>query len=58
MDGVRPTNPNFVSVGMMNCRPAQPLPDKLQKFMDESGDDGVILVDLKFRFLYLLEIKD
>jgi len=44
MDGIRPTNPNYVSVGMMNCRPAKKLPNNLEKVMEESGEDGVILV--------------
>ena len=44
MDGLRPMAPNYVNVGMMNCRPPKRLPDQLQKFMDESGDDGVIFV--------------
>lgn len=44
MDGLRPVAPNYVNVGMMNCRPPKKLPDYLQKFMDESGDDGVVFV--------------
>ena len=29
---------------MMNCRPAAKLPPHIEKFMNESGEDGVILV--------------
>lgn len=43
-DGNRPMVPNFITVGMMNCRPALPLPDDLKKFMDEGSKHGVIYV--------------
>eukprot|EP00095_Tigriopus_kingsejongensis_P001001 snap_masked-scaffold1486_size38793-processed-gene-0.3 protein:Tk01001 transcript:snap_masked-scaffold1486_size38793-processed-gene-0.3-mRNA-1 annotation:"udp-glucuronosyltransferase 2c1-like" len=43
MDGNRPYAPNFISIGMMNCRPAQPLPKDLKAFMD-NAPDGVIYV--------------
>ena len=44
MDGLRPLAPNFINVGMMNCKPPKKLPDTLQKFMDESGEEGVVFV--------------
>ena len=44
MDGLRPVAPNFINVGMMNCKPPKKLPDALQKFMDESGEEGVVFV--------------
>lgn len=31
-------------IGMMNCRPSQALPTDIKRFMDESGEEGVILV--------------
>ena len=44
MDGLRPTSPNFIMIGMMKCNPPPPpLPKDLQEFMDEA-EDGVILV--------------
>jgi glucuronosyltransferase len=44
MDGMRPLSPNYIQIGMMNCRPPKDLPPKIKKFMDESGDEGVIYV--------------
>ena len=43
MSGLRPIPPNMVYCGMMQCRPAQPLPQDLQQFMDEASD-GVLYV--------------
>ena len=43
MDGLRPVSPNFQYIGMMNCRPAEPLPKDLKDFMD-SSTEGVIYV--------------
>ena len=43
MDGLRPTSPNFVLIGMMKCEPPPPLPKDLQEFMDKA-EHGVILV--------------
>ena len=51
MDGIRPVAPNYVNIGMMNCRPAKKLPDDLQKFMDEA-EDGVVFVSFVF-FIFL-----
>lgn len=42
-DGLRPVSPNYVMIGMMNCRQGQPLPNQLQTFMDEA-EHGVIFV--------------
>ena len=44
MDGVRPMAPNYINVGMMNCRPPKKLPENLQNFMDQSGEEGVVFV--------------
>ena len=43
MDGLRPTSPNYVTMGMMKCDLPPALPQDLQKFMDEA-EHGVILV--------------
>jgi glucuronosyltransferase len=44
MDGMRPLSPNYIMIGMMNCRPGKELPSNIKKFIDESGDEGVIFV--------------
>ncbi len=44
LDGLRPTSPNYIQVGMMDCRPGRPLPVNIEKFIAGSGDDGVVLV--------------
>ena len=33
MDGNRPVSPNFVTVGMMNCKPAKELPKDLKVYI-------------------------
>eukprot|EP00092_Neocalanus_flemingeri_P013186 GFUD01014211.1.p1 GENE.GFUD01014211.1~~GFUD01014211.1.p1 ORF type:complete len:520 (-),score=100.48 GFUD01014211.1:177-1736(-) len=42
-DGLRPVAPNYVFIGMMNCKDPKPLPEDLQSFMD-GAEDGVIFV--------------
>jgi hypothetical protein len=42
-NGLRPVSHNYVTVGMMNCKKAKPLPLDLQTFMDKAKD-GVIFV--------------
>ncbi|KAG9346604.1 hypothetical protein JZ751_006915 [Albula glossodonta] len=42
----RPTMPNVVYVAGFQCRPAQPLPADLEKFMQSSGEHGVVLMSL------------
>ncbi len=44
MDGNRPVSPNFQYIGMLNCRPARPLPDDLEAFMKSGREHGVIYV--------------
>ena len=46
MDGLRPTSPNNVFVGMMNCRPANysNVPPDILQFIQESPKEGVIYV--------------
>ena len=43
MRGLRPVPPNLVYCGMMQCRPAQELPEDLKQFMD-SATEGVLYV--------------
>ena len=43
MDGLRPIAPNYIYLGMMNCKEPKPLPDDLKEFMD-NAKDGVIYV--------------
>ncbi len=38
--------PNFKYVGLMHCRPAQPLPQDNQEFIQSSGENGVILFSI------------
>ncbi|XP_056267964.1 UDP-glucuronosyltransferase 2A2-like [Pseudoliparis swirei] len=42
----RPTMPNVVYIGGFQCRPALPLPDHLEEFMQSSGEHGVIVMSL------------
>ncbi|XP_031426690.1 UDP-glucuronosyltransferase 2B13-like [Clupea harengus] len=42
----RPTMPNIVYIGGFQCKPAKPLPQDLEDFVQSSGDHGVILMSL------------
>ncbi|XP_057707278.1 UDP-glucuronosyltransferase 2C1-like [Corythoichthys intestinalis] len=42
----RPTMPNVVYIGGFQCKPAKPLPDHLEEFVQSSGEHGVILMSL------------
>ncbi|XP_049455002.1 UDP-glucuronosyltransferase 2C1-like isoform X1 [Epinephelus fuscoguttatus] len=42
----RPTMPNVVYMGGFQCKPAKPLPEHLEEFMQSSGEHGVILMSL------------
>ncbi|XP_033847604.1 UDP-glucuronosyltransferase 2C1-like [Periophthalmus magnuspinnatus] len=42
----RPTMPNMVYMGGFQCKPAQPLPQHLEDFIQSSGDHGVILMSM------------
>lgn len=44
MDGIRPLAPNFVYIGMMNCKEPKPLPEDLAQFLDSGEEHGVIYV--------------
>ncbi|KAJ8248844.1 hypothetical protein GJAV_G00228350 [Gymnothorax javanicus] len=42
----RPTMPNVVYVGGFQCRPAKPLPQDLEEFVQSSGEHGVVIMSL------------
>ncbi len=42
----RPTMPNVVYMGGFQCKPAKPLPDELEKFVQSSGEHGVVIMTL------------
>ncbi|XP_060786948.1 UDP-glucuronosyltransferase 2A1-like [Neoarius graeffei] len=46
----RPTMPNVVYIGGFQCKPSRPLPDELERFMQSSGEHGVILMSFGTRF--------
>ncbi|XP_064192102.1 UDP-glucuronosyltransferase 2B1-like [Anguilla rostrata] len=42
----RPTMPNVVYMGGFQCKPANPLPEDLEEFVQSSGEHGVIIMSL------------
>ncbi|ELK08683.1 UDP-glucuronosyltransferase 2A3 [Pteropus alecto] len=42
----RPYLPNFKFVGGLHCKPAKPLPKKMEEFVQSSGEDGVVVFSL------------
>ncbi|XP_053344248.1 UDP-glucuronosyltransferase 2A2-like [Clarias gariepinus] len=50
----RPTMPNVVYMGGFQCKPSNPLPDDLEKFVQSSGKHGVIIMSLGVFFGELL----
>ncbi|XP_042561067.1 UDP-glucuronosyltransferase 2A3-like isoform X2 [Clupea harengus] len=42
----RPTMPNIVYMGGFQCKPAKPLPQDLEDFVQSSGEHGVIIMSL------------
>ncbi|KAL6113382.1 uncharacterized protein ACO6RY_11679 [Pungitius sinensis] len=42
----RPTMPNVVYMGGFQCKPAEPLPEHLEEFVQSSGEHGVIIMSL------------
>uniref|UniRef100_A0A672INK7 UDP-glucuronosyltransferase n=1 Tax=Salarias fasciatus TaxID=181472 RepID=A0A672INK7_SALFA len=46
LDFPRPTMPNVIYMGGFQCKPAKPLPQDLEEFVQSSGDHGVIIMSL------------
>ncbi|KAL0963215.1 hypothetical protein UPYG_G00351220 [Umbra pygmaea] len=44
----RPLLPNFKFVGGLHCKPAKPLPEDMEEFVQSSGDDGIVVFSLGF----------
>ncbi|KAM9331350.1 UDP-glucuronosyltransferase 2C1-like [Gastrophryne carolinensis] len=42
----RPILPNFEFVGGLHCRPAKPLPEEMETFVQSSGEHGVVVFSL------------
>ncbi|XP_037305830.2 UDP-glucuronosyltransferase 2A2-like isoform X1 [Pungitius pungitius] len=42
----RPTMPNVVYMGGFQCKPAEPLPEHLEEFVQSSAEHGVIIMSL------------
>ncbi|XP_048853231.1 UDP-glucuronosyltransferase 2A1-like isoform X5 [Brienomyrus brachyistius] len=42
----RPFLPNFKFVGGLHCKPAKPLPQDMEEFVQSSGDDGIVVFSL------------
>ncbi|KAG5270388.1 hypothetical protein AALO_G00192050 [Alosa alosa] len=42
----RPTMPNVVYMGGFQCKPAKPLPQDLEDFVQSSGEHGVVIMSL------------
>uniref|UniRef100_A0A672IMZ4 UDP-glucuronosyltransferase n=1 Tax=Salarias fasciatus TaxID=181472 RepID=A0A672IMZ4_SALFA len=45
-DYPRPTMPNVIYMGGFQCKPAKPLPQHLEDFVQSSGDHGFIIMSL------------
>ncbi|XP_017267939.1 UDP-glucuronosyltransferase 2A2 isoform X2 [Kryptolebias marmoratus] len=45
-DFPRPFLPNFKLIGGIHCRPAKPLPKKMEDFVQSSGDAGIVIFTL------------
>ncbi|XP_043968434.1 UDP-glucuronosyltransferase 2A2-like isoform X2 [Gambusia affinis] len=45
-DFPHPLLPNFKCVGGIHCKPAKPLPKEMEKFVQSSGDAGIVVFSL------------
>ncbi|XP_071339697.1 UDP-glucuronosyltransferase 2A2-like [Trachinotus anak] len=45
-DFPRPFLPNFKYIGGIHCRPAKPLPEDMEEFVQTSGDAGIVVFTL------------
>ncbi|XP_036621510.1 UDP-glucuronosyltransferase 2B17-like isoform X10 [Trichosurus vulpecula] len=53
----RPYLPNFEFVGGLHCKPAKPLPEEMEKFVQSSGEHGVVVFSLGSMVKNLTEEK-
>ncbi|XP_002717170.1 UDP-glucuronosyltransferase 2A3 isoform X2 [Oryctolagus cuniculus] len=53
----RPYLPNFEFVGGLHCKPAKPLPEEMEAFVQSSGEDGVVVFSLGSMVKNLSEAK-
>nr|XP_056713825.1 uncharacterized protein LOC130484762 [Euleptes europaea] len=42
----RPLLPNFEFVGGLHCKPAKPLPEEIEEFVQSSGEHGIVVFSL------------
>ncbi|KAJ8286688.1 hypothetical protein GJAV_G00042020 [Gymnothorax javanicus] len=42
----RPFLPNFQFVGGLHCKPAKPLPEDMEEFVQSSGEDGIVVFSM------------
>ncbi|XP_034991735.1 UDP-glucuronosyltransferase 2C1 isoform X1 [Zootoca vivipara] len=53
----RPFLPNFEFVGGLHCQPAKPLPEEMEKFVQSSGEHGIVVFSLGSMIKNLTEEK-
>ncbi|XP_045690196.1 UDP-glucuronosyltransferase 2A3-like isoform X2 [Phyllostomus hastatus] len=53
----RPYLPNFEFVGGLHCKPTKPLPKEIEKFVQSSGEDGIVVFSLGSVVHYITEEK-
>ncbi|XP_072477052.1 UDP-glucuronosyltransferase 2A3-like isoform X3 [Notamacropus eugenii] len=53
----RPYLPNFEFVGGLHCKPAKPLPEEMEKFVQSSGEHGIVVFSLGSMVKNLTEEK-
>ncbi|XP_068961451.1 UDP-glucuronosyltransferase 2A1-like isoform X2 [Petaurus breviceps papuanus] len=53
----RPYLPNFEFVGGLHCKPAKPLPEEMEKFVQSSGEHGIVIFSLGSMVTNLTEEK-
>ncbi|KFQ20410.1 hypothetical protein N332_11301, partial [Mesitornis unicolor] len=53
----RPFLPNFEFVGGLHCRPAKPLPEEMEEFVQSSGKHGIVVFSLGSMVYNLTEEK-
>ncbi|XP_072477026.1 UDP-glucuronosyltransferase 2B4-like isoform X3 [Notamacropus eugenii] len=52
-----PYLPNFEFVGGLHCKPAKPLPEEMEKFVQSSGEHGIVVFSLGSMIKNLTEEK-